>query len=245
MARRLDLIELGVTLILLIEILFRLVCQWRGFYKSSQNLVDAILVVVTLVIQIPGIHNSGKVYDWFTIFQIIRVYRVVWAVPVTRVLLVSESYRLDTWLNTYNAQDRVLGNVSGLLNLLFFVILLTYLCAIFAVQLVRGDIPAEDGGEPIRVPFNTMYNSFLGMYQVFSSENWTDILYNATQFQKPYNVGWISAMFFVGWFILSNFVVLNMFIAVIQENFDVSEDDKRMHQIKAFLARKDLGRAVK
>lgn len=120
-------------------------------------------------------------------------------------------------------------------------VLITYLCAIFAVQLVRGDIPEEIDGEPVRITFFTMYNAFLGMYQVFSSENWTDVLYNATMVQSPYNIGWISAMFFVGWFILSNFVILNMFIAVIQENFDVSEDEKRMYQVKAFLQRRDLG----
>ena len=32
-----------------------------------------------------------------------------------------------------------------------------------------------------------------------------------------------------------------MFIAVIQENFDVSEDEKRLQQVKAFLSQKDLG----
>lgn len=136
----------------------------------------------------------------------------------------------------------MLGNVSGLLNLILFVALLTYLCALFAVQLVRGDLPQQhENGDEIRMSFFTIYNAFLGMYQIFSSENWTDILYNATKYQTPYSVGWVSAMFFIGWFILSNFIVLNMFIAVIQENFDVSEDDKRMFQVKAFLAKKDLG----
>lgn len=38
-------------------------------------------------------------------------------------------------------------------------------------------------------------------------------------------------------------VVLNMFIAVIQENFDVSEDEKRLQQVKAFLSSKDIGQA--
>ena len=36
-------------------------------------------------------------------------------------------------------------------------------------------------------------------------------------------------------------IVLNMFIAVIQEYFDVSEDEKRLQQVKAFLQRKELG----
>ena len=34
-------------------------------------------------------------------------------------------------------------------------------------------------------------------------------------------------------------IVLNMFIAVIQENFDVSEDEKRLQQVKAFLQKKE------
>lgn len=49
-----------------------------------------------------------------------------------------------------------------------------------------------------------MFNAFLGMYQIFSSEDWTAILYMTTEVQSPYGVGWISAMFFIGWFILGN-----------------------------------------
>lgn len=32
-----------------------------------------------------------------------------------------------------------------------------------------------------------------------------------------------------------------MFIAVIQENFDVSEDEKRLQQVKSFLQQKEQG----
>lgn len=102
----------------------------------------------------------------------------------------------------------MLGNVSGLSNLIFFVILLTFLCALFAVQIVRGDIPAEFDGKTTPVSFHTIWNAFLGMYQIFSSEGWTDLLYMSTQMQQPFGVGWISAMFFIGWFILGNCVFL-------------------------------------
>lgn len=102
----------------------------------------------------------------------------------------------------------MLGNVSGLSNLIFFVILLTFLCSLFAVQIVRGDIPAQFNGNTTPVSFNTIWNAFLGMYQIFSSENWTQLLYMATQTQQPFGVGWISAIFFVGWFILGNCVFL-------------------------------------
>ncbi|KAI9804295.1 MAG: calcium channel protein [Piccolia ochrophora] len=217
--------ETGVTLALLLEILIRFAADWRNFHKSKRNWVDLGLAVMTSVIQIPPIRSSGRPYDWLTLFQILRIYRVVLAVSVTRELIMI-----------------VLGNVSGILNLLVFVVLVTFLTAIFAVQIFRGEIPPEDpNGETIRVTFFSIYNSFLGMYQVLSSENWTSIMYNITSYQVQYSTAWIGAAFFVLWFILANFIVLNMFIAVIQENFDVSEDEKRVHQMRAFLQRKDLG----
>lgn len=152
----------------------------------------------------------------------------------------------------------VFGNVSGLLNLILFVFLLTFLASIFASQLFRGEIPESEDGETIRVPFFDIYNSFLGMYQIFSSENWTGILYTVTNYQKQFGTAWIGAAFCILWFIFANcglplptrtfwsanfdiVIVLNMFIAVIQENFDVSEDEKRLQQVKAFLQQKEQG----
>jgi voltage-dependent calcium channel len=93
----------------------------------------------------------------------------------------------------------------------------------------------------IHITFYTIYNAYLGMYQILSSENWTINLYYITAFDDARNTAWIGAVFFIGWFILGNFILVNMFIAVIQENFDVSEDEKRMHQVRSFLNRKELG----
>ena len=120
--------------------------------------------------------------------------------------------------------------------------LLTLLAAIFAVQNFRGEIPLTDSqGNAVCITFTNIYNSFIGMYQVLSSENWTALMYNATQSTESVKTSWIAAIFFILWFILANFIVLNMFIAVIQESFDVTEDEKRLEQVKAFLQLKELG----
>lgn len=62
--------------------------DWRRFHKSKRNLVDLALAVITTIIQIPVIKHSGQPYAWLTIFQIIRIYRVVLAVEMTRTLIV-------------------------------------------------------------------------------------------------------------------------------------------------------------
>lgn len=215
-----DSVELIVTLVLLVEIILRFASDWRRFHKSRRNWFDLGLVIITCIIQIPFIKNSGRPYSALTLFQILRVYRVVLAISMTRDLIMD-----------------VFRNVLGLINLIMFVFLITYLAAIFAAQLFRGEV---NGGDDITTSFSDIYISFLGMYQILSSENWTAILYNATETTAKSNTAWISATFIILWFIVANFIILNMFIAVIQESFDVSEDEKRLQQVRAFLEQKQL-----
>lgn len=218
-------VEVVVTLLLDVEIAIRLIAHWRGFFRSKRNLVDLALAVITSAILLPPIHNFDDAYAWLTVFQIMRVYRVVLLVPMTRDLIYM-----------------VLGDATGISNLMLFVYLITLLVAIFASQLFRGEIPlTDDGGDYIYITFATIWNSFLGMYQVLSSENWTTILYTVTSYTTAWHTSWIGAMFLIGWFILAFFILVNMFIAVIQENFDVGEDVKRLEQVRAFLQRKELG----
>ncbi|KAI1375540.1 Ion transport protein-domain-containing protein [Hypoxylon crocopeplum] len=214
-----------VTILLDVEIAIRFAANWRAFHRNTRNLFDLFLALATTIIILPPIFTSGQTYAWLTIFQILRSYRVVLAIPITRKLIVL-----------------VLGNATGIGNLIVFVFLITFIMAIFAVQLFRGEIPLYDeDGDLVRISFYNIFNSFLGMYQILSSENWTSILYDVTSYTTAVNSAWYGAMFLIGWFILSFFILVNMFIAVIQENFDVSEDEKRLEQVKAFLQRKELG----
>lgn len=212
--------ELVVTLVLLVEIILRFASDWRRFHTRRRNWFDLGLAIITCIIQVPFIRNSGRPYSALTVFQILRIYRVVLAISMTRDLIMD-----------------VFRNAVGLINLIMFVFLITYLAAIFAAQLFRGEV---SGGDDITSSFSNIYISFLGMYQIMSSEDWTSIVYNATEKTSAYRTAWISATFFILWFIVANFIILNMFIAVIQESFDVSEDEKRLQQVRAFLEQKQL-----
>lgn len=84
-----DASETVVTLLLLLEIVLRFATDWRNFFKTKSNWVDLALAVITTIMQIPAIRHSGKPYAWLTFFQIVRIYRVVLAVSLTRDLIVS------------------------------------------------------------------------------------------------------------------------------------------------------------
>ncbi|ODH25619.1 hypothetical protein ACO22_05212 [Paracoccidioides brasiliensis] len=219
-AKIIDSTEVVVTIILAIEICLRFASDWRNFFKNGHNWVDLSLAIITSIILISPIRDSPRVYAALSIFQVLRIYRIVLAFSVT-----SDLTKI------------VFKNAVGFLNLIVFVFLITFLASIFAVQLFRGQMPSDSDAE---ITFFDIYNSFLGMYQILSSENWTAILYSAVQSTYPWDTAWITAIFLIMWFVLANFVVLNMFIAVIQESFDVSEDEKRIQQVKAFLQQKQL-----
>ena len=90
-----------MTVILLLEILLRFIADWRNFSKDKRNWIDLGLAIITAIIQIPRIRNSGQPYAWLTVFQIMRIYRVVLAVPMTRKLIVCSA-------NTLAASSRLL-----------------------------------------------------------------------------------------------------------------------------------------
>ncbi|TFK68921.1 hypothetical protein BDN72DRAFT_646515 [Pluteus cervinus] len=207
--------ELTITIAFDFEIVLRILAalpDWRSFFRKPNNWLDLILAIGSSIIQIPVIHNSS-VYPWFTILQLARFYRVILEVPRMRPLLLA-----------------VFGNMYGLANMSLFLLLVNYIAALAAVQLLRGDLPASQA-----MNFGQLFTSFLAMYQVFSSENWTNILYNTTQAEAPRGQVVITTLFVTCWLLFANFIVLQMFIAVINENFDVAEEAKKGRQKEKYL----------
>ncbi|WVO12615.1 hypothetical protein L204_100220 [Cryptococcus depauperatus] len=206
---------LGFTLAFDLEIIIRFLAHlpnWRSFLTRRRNTFDLFLCIVCSIIQIPVISDSS-IYPWLTVFQIVRWYRVILAFPRMKPLMIT-----------------VFGSFAGMLNMVMFLFLINFLGALMAVQLFRGDLTKGN-----TVTFAQTYNSFLGMYQIFSSENWTDILYNVMGAERSYKQTAIAAIFICGWFLFANFIVMQMFIAVINENFAIAEELKRKQQVEAFI----------
>ncbi|KAK7450534.1 calcium channel protein [Stygiomarasmius scandens] len=207
--------ELVITLLFDVDILIRFLAalpDWRSFFGFSfgprsrprhaggvgstgsiragatpgvgSNWLDLILAVGSSVIQIPVIRNS-EAYSWFTIFQLARFYRVILEVPRMRPLMLS-----------------VFGNIHGLFNMSLFLILINYIAVLFAVQLFRGDMSVESN-----MNFKEMFNAFLAMYQVMSSESWTDVLYQAAETELKLRQTVLVIILISVWELFANFSI--------------------------------------
>ena len=65
-------------------------------------------------------------------------------------------------------------------------------------------IPEEIDGDSIEMSFYQIYNGFLAIYQVLSSENWVNVLYAATGSSTGRFQIFVAALFIAGWFLFAN-----------------------------------------
>ncbi|KAK7047557.1 calcium channel protein [Paramarasmius palmivorus] len=197
--------ELVITLLFDLEIAWRIVASlpdWRGFFRHGHNILDLVLAIGSSVIQLPWVKNS-MVYPWFTIFQLARFYRVILVVPRMKPLMLT-----------------VFGNMYGLVNMSLFLILVNYIAALVAIQLIRGDMSSD-----INMNFGEIFNSFLGDWSMTPAEA-----------ETPLGQSAIVVIFFAGWLFFAYFIVMQMFIAVINENFQVAEEHKKSRQASQYWA---------
>lgn len=171
--------EVVITILFDIEIVARFISylpDWRGFFVRRHNtsegadsahsstsktqpdghmfspplnVLDTLLAVTTSIILIPPIHNS-EIYPWLTFTQLTRFYRFILVVPRMRPLLTS-----------------LFSNFRSLFNMSLFLLLINLLSGLVAIQFLRGDL-----SEGENMNFGDLWTGFLGVYQVFSSEDW-------------------------------------------------------------------------
>ncbi|KAF9313622.1 calcium channel protein [Podila horticola] len=212
---KLDRVELWFTVAFVVDIAIRFLAylpQPKDFFRSKKNMVDLFLAVTTLVIQIPPIHNSHA-YVYLTVFQVLRIYRPIIYVERLRSLI-----------------RRVVGSWIGLLNLIFFIAMFLGVVSVMAGLLFREIVDEQKS-----MNFSDFYVSYLGMYQLFSGENWTDILYSVMSAEIKWNQVVIATVFIIAFYSFANFVLVNMLIAIIMENFEGgAEVAKHAQQILDF-----------
>ncbi|KAI8338655.1 Ion transport protein-domain-containing protein [Chlamydoabsidia padenii] len=217
----LDNVETAFTFLFAIEIVVRMMgaINWVRFWASYRNQFDLFLVIVTCVIQLPMIQDSG-VYMYLTVFQILRMYRLFLCVP-----------RLEKLLNA------ALGTGESVVNVVIFLLLCSALFAPMFMQMFGGDFVDIMEPNADRLRFDTFWQSFLALIMIYTSEKWTDTLYDGMQSQL--NGGAVyAAVAICLYFAFARYIVAGLYVAVILENFDLDDDYIRRYQIKHFIREK-------
>lgn len=79
----------------------------------------------------------------------------------------------------------------------------------------KGEFDMENGEYP-DANFNTIYQSFFIVFEVLTTDGWSEKYYRYYQHvNKP-----LSSVFFISLIIFGQYVLLMLFIAILIENFD-------------------------
>ncbi|XP_064166777.1 sodium channel protein type 2 subunit alpha-like isoform X1 [Anguilla rostrata] len=197
------------------------------FFTIGWNVFDFVVVIVSII----GMFLSEVIEQYFfspTLFRVIRLARI------GRVLrLIKGAKGIRTLLFALMMSLPALFNIGLLLFLVMFIY------AIFGMSNFAY-VKKEDGIDDM-FNFETFGNSILCLFQITTSAGWDGLLAPILNKREPDcdskfvhagskykgNCGnaTVGIAFFVSYIIISFLIVVNMYIAVILENFSVATEE--------------------
>lgn len=174
------------------------------YFSDSMNYLDFIVVVCSMVeilfIDSSGVLSSLKSLKAFRVLRIARLLR-----------------RLRSIQTILEVIGKTIGSFAyiGLLLIIFI-----FIYALFGMQLYGGKFTFA--GETQEQNFDSFHNAFLSLFQVLTLENWQDIIYSCIRARAAP----IAAIYVISWIYLGNYVLLNLFLAIMLDAF--TEVDKEI-----------------
>ncbi|XP_046880071.1 sodium channel protein type 4 subunit alpha-like isoform X3 [Hypomesus transpacificus] len=220
-------INLGFIVVFSCECLVKIVALRCYFFTIGWNIFDFVVVILSIV----GIVLADIIEKYFvspTLFRVIRLARI------GRVLrLIRGAKGIRTLLFALMMSLPALFNIGLLLFLVMFIY------AIFGMA--NFAYVKKQAGIDDMFNFETFGNSMICLFQITTSAGWDNllspILNNSPEECNPHlphtgtnakgNCGnpSVGITFFVTYIIISFLIVVNMYIAIILENFSVATEE--------------------
>ncbi|KAI9598651.1 Ion transport protein-domain-containing protein [Syncephalis fuscata] len=214
--------ETAFTAVFVAEIIVRIYAapNWSIFWRRTTNRVDLFLAIVTAIIQFTPIHEL-EWYRYLTVLHVMRFYRVVPLIPRINVMAAN-----------------MFKSVRSFINVIFFLMMTLLVASTVTMQVFSGSFEFNNDNNKPALNFDTFGDAYLSLFVILTGENWNVILYDCMRSQKGAMIV-IAALFVVIFYCFSHYVISNLFVAVLLENFELDEEEKRARQIVNFLSKRE------
>ena len=125
---------------------------------------------------------------------------------------------IRSWTSLQHFLYTVYLTVLDLGNFSFIIFLAIFIFALLGMQLFGGKMCGLDDGEVPRHNFDTLLWALVTVFQVLTGEDWNEVMYDGMAATSN-----ASAFYFVCLLVIGNFLVLNLFIAILLTNFGQQE----------------------
>nr|XP_046196275.1 voltage-dependent L-type calcium channel subunit alpha-1D-like isoform X2 [Oncorhynchus gorbuscha] len=227
-----DILNMVFTAVFTAEMVLKLIAfKPRHYFTDAWNTFDALIVVGSVVdiaitevnpTEAPQLDESGNTEDSarisITFFRLFRVMRLV--------KLLSRGEGIRTLLWTFIKSFQALPYVALLIAMLFFIY------AVIGMQ-VFGKVAMVDGTHINRNNnFQTFPQAVLLLFRCATGEAWQEIMLACVSGklcdpESDYNPGEemtcgasFAYIYFISFYMLCAFLIINLFVAVIMDNFD-------------------------
>uniref|UniRef100_A0A8C2ABE7 Voltage-dependent L-type calcium channel subunit alpha n=1 Tax=Cyprinus carpio TaxID=7962 RepID=A0A8C2ABE7_CYPCA len=214
-----DILNMVFTGVFAVEMILKLVAfKPKGYCVDPWNGFDALVVIGSIVDIILSQNTEGSARISITFFRLFRVMRLV--------KLLSRGEGIRTLLWTFIKSFQALPYVALLIAMLFFIY------GVIGMQ-VFGKIAMVDGTSINRNNnFQTFPQAVLLLFRCATGEAWQQIMLaclpgKQCDSESDYNPGEektcgsnFAILYFISFYMLCAFLIINLFVAVIMDNFD-------------------------
>ncbi|XP_063212424.1 voltage-dependent L-type calcium channel subunit alpha-1S isoform X3 [Chroicocephalus ridibundus] len=216
-----DILNVAFTILFTLEMILKLMAfKAKGYFGDPWNVFDFLIVIGSIIdvilSEIDDSDDNSRVS--ITFFRLFRVMRLV--------KLLSRGEGVRTLLWTFIKSFQALPYVALLIVMLFFIY------AVIGMQMF-GKIAMVDGTQINRNNnFQTFPQAVLLLFRCATGEAWQEILLDCSYGKlcdpesdfaegEEYTCGTGFAYFyFISFYMLCAFLIINLFVAVIMDNFD-------------------------
>uniref|UniRef100_Q02485-2 Isoform ROB1 of Voltage-dependent L-type calcium channel subunit alpha-1S n=1 Tax=Rattus norvegicus TaxID=10116 RepID=Q02485-2 len=216
-----DILNVAFTIIFTLEMILKLIAfKPRGYFGDPWNVFDFLIVIGSIIdvilSEIDDPDESARISSAF--FRLFRVMRLI--------KLLSRAEGVRTLLWTFIKSFQALPYVALLIVMLFFIY------AVIGMQMF-GKIAMVDGTQINRNNnFQTFPQAVLLLFRCATGEAWQEILLACSYGKRcdpesdyapgeEYACGTNFAYYyFISFYMLCAFLIINLFVAVIMDNFD-------------------------
>ncbi|KZC11715.1 Voltage-dependent calcium channel type D subunit alpha-1 [Dufourea novaeangliae] len=217
----LDVLNMIFTAVFALEFIFKLAAfRFKNYFGDAWNVFDFIIVLGSFIDIVYSEVNPGATIISINFFRLFRVMRLV--------KLLSRGEGIRTLLWTFIKSFQALPYVALLIIMLFFIY------AVIGMQ-VFGKIAIDD---ETSIDRNNNFQSFpqavLVLFRSATGEAWQEIMMDCSaqpgqvkcdpKSDEANNLNGcgsdIAIPYFISFYVLCSFLIINLFVAVIMDNFD-------------------------
>ncbi|CAN8004779.1 unnamed protein product [Ixodes pacificus] len=215
----LDIMNMIFTAVFALEFVLKIVAfRFKNYFGDAWNVFDFIIVLGSFIDIVYSEVNPGTNIISINFFRLFRVMRLV--------KLLSKGEGIRTLLWTFIKSFQALPYVALLIVMLFFIY------AVIGMQLF-GKIGLEnDSAIDRNNNFQTFPQAVLVLFRSATGESWQEIMLSCLNTkeakcdksseegdQAPCGSD-VALIYFISFYILCSFLIINLFVAVIMDNFD-------------------------